>query len=69
MGEGRRREVRRLCAATGLTVTDLERIAFGPLHLGRLAEGSWRRLRPSEEAALRAATGLTDGDAPLGGGG
>ena len=69
MGEGRRREVRRLCAATGLAVTDLERIAFGPLHLGRLAEGSWRRLRPSEEAALRAATGLTDGDAPPGGGG
>jgi 23S rRNA pseudouridine2605 synthase len=60
--------VRRLCAATGLAVTDLERIAFGPLRLGRLAEGSWRRLRPSEEAALRAATGLTD-DAPLGGGG
>jgi pseudouridine synthase len=58
MGEGRRREVRRLCAAAGLVVTDLQRVAFGPLQLGRLAEGSVRRLRPSEEAALRTATGL-----------
>jgi 23S rRNA pseudouridine2605 synthase len=61
MGEGRRREVRRLCAAAGLVVTDLQRVGFGPLRLGRLAEGAGRRLRPAEEAELRAATGL---DAP-----
>ncbi|HEY0411314.1 MAG TPA: pseudouridine synthase, partial [Candidatus Dormibacteraeota bacterium] len=30
MGEGRRREVRRLCAAAGLVVTDLQRVGFGP---------------------------------------
>jgi 23S rRNA pseudouridine2605 synthase len=58
MGEGRRREVRRLCAAAGLVVTDLQRVGFGPLRLGRLAEGTSRRLRPAEEAELRAATGL-----------
>ncbi len=58
MGEGRRREVRRLCAAAGLVVTDLRRVGFGPLRLGRLAEGTSRRLRPAEEAELRAVTGL-----------
>jgi pseudouridine synthase len=58
MGEGRRREVRRLCAAAGLVVTDLERVGLGPLRLGRLAEGSSRRLRPAEEAALHEAVGL-----------
>lgn len=58
MGEGRRREVRRLCAAAGLAVTDLQRVGFGPLRLGRLAEGSSRRLRPAEVAELLAATGL-----------
>ena len=58
MGEGRRREVRRLCAAAGLAVTDLQRVGLGPLRLGRLAEGASRRLRPAEEAALRAAVGL-----------
>jgi pseudouridine synthase len=59
MGEGRRREVRRLCAAVGLVVTDLERVGFGPLQLGRLAEGTCRRLRPPEELALRDAVGLS----------
>jgi pseudouridine synthase len=58
MGEGRRREVRRLCAAAGLVVTDLQRIGLGPLRLGRLAEGASRRLRTVEEAALREAVGL-----------
>jgi 16S rRNA U516 pseudouridylate synthase RsuA-like enzyme len=68
MGEGRRREVRRLCAAAGMVVTDLQRVGFGPLRLGRLAEGTSRRLRPAEEAELRAATGLSDPtDAPGGG--
>lgn len=66
MGEGRRREVRRLCAAAGLVVTDLQRVGFGPLRLGRLAEGTSRRLRPAEEAGLRAATGLSE---PSAGGG
>ncbi len=66
MGEGRRREVRRLCAAAGLAVTDLQRVGFGPLRLGRLAEGMSRRLRPAEVAELRAATGLDPADATRG---
>src|SRR3984893_17111674 len=53
MGEGRRREVRRMCAAVGLDVADLIRVAVGPIELGRLDEGASRRLTDREEAALR----------------
>jgi pseudouridine synthase len=58
MAEGRKREVRRLCAATGLRVLDLERIAIGPVHLGRLRSGDWRRLTARELSELYAAAGL-----------
>jgi 23S rRNA pseudouridine2605 synthase len=53
--EGRNREVRRLCAAVGLDVRRLRRVAVGPLWLGDLPPGAWRRLGPAEVAALRAA--------------
>ena len=53
--EGRNREVRRLCAAVGLNVRRLRRIAFGPLGLDGLAPGAWRRLSATEVEALRAA--------------
>lgn len=52
IGEGRNREVRRLFAAIGCRVERLVRTRFGPLTLGGLREGDWRRLRPSEVAAL-----------------
>lgn len=58
MTEGRRREVRRLFAALGIGVTDLERVAIGPLALGRLLEGASRPLSRREDAALRRAAGL-----------
>ena len=60
MGEGRKREVRRMCAAVGLHVIDLLRVAVGPIDLGDLPEGSARRLTDSETSALRAAVGLGD---------
>ncbi len=50
--QGRKREVRRLCAAVGLTVTRLLRISIGGLRLGTLKPGQWRRLSPVEAAAL-----------------
>ena len=50
--EGRKRQVRRMCEAVGHPVIELERTSHGPLKLGRLAPGSWRRLRPAEVEAL-----------------
>jgi 23S rRNA pseudouridine2605 synthase len=50
--EGRKRQVRRMCEAIGHPVKHLERVAFGPLELGRLRRGSYRRLKPEEIVAL-----------------
>jgi 23S rRNA pseudouridine2605 synthase len=58
MGEGRRREVRRLCDAVGLRVVDLVRVAVGPVELGRLPEGKTRPLSEPESASLMRAVGL-----------
>ena len=56
--EGRNRQVRRMLEAVGHPVRDLQRTAFGPLRLGRLKEGDWRRLRQPEVEALRRAAKL-----------
>lgn len=56
--EGRNRQVRRMLEAVGHPVRDLQRTAFGPLRLGRLKEGDWRRLRLPEVEALRRAAKL-----------
>ena len=53
--EGRKRQVRRMLAAVGHEVVELERIRFGPLRLGGLKQGSHRRLTPAEVEALRSA--------------
>lgn len=50
--EGRNRQIRRLCAAAGLTVTRLRRVREGALSLGDLPAGKWRRLTEAEIAAL-----------------
>jgi 23S rRNA pseudouridine2605 synthase len=54
IGEGRKREVRRLFDAVGCRVERLVRTRFGPLTLEGLREGESRRLRPREVAALAA---------------
>lgn len=56
LDEGRNREIRRLLARIGHKVTRLRRIAIGPLQLGDLAVGNWRRLTVEEVAALRKAS-------------
>jgi 23S rRNA pseudouridine2605 synthase len=52
IGEGRKREVRRLFEAVGCEVERLVRVRFGSLTLAGLREGEWRRLRRNEVAAL-----------------
>ena len=54
--EGRNRQIRRMCDMVGLAVADLLRVRIGPLHLGDLAEGRWRRLTAAERVALIAAS-------------
>jgi 23S rRNA pseudouridine2605 synthase len=56
--EGRYRQVRRMLEAVGHPVRELTRTAFGPIRLGRLPGGAWRKLRPAEVEALRRAAGL-----------
>jgi 23S rRNA pseudouridine2605 synthase len=50
--EGRNRQVRRMCAAVGHPVAELQRIGFGPLRLGRLGPGEHRRLSAAEVELL-----------------
>jgi pseudouridine synthase len=57
--EGRNRIVRRMLEAVEYPVRALERVAFGPVRLGRLRPGDARRLRPQEVEALRRAAGLS----------
>jgi 23S rRNA pseudouridine2605 synthase len=54
VGEGRKREVRRLFTAVGLRVLRLVRTAFGPLTLAGLRSGAWRRLSDEEVRDLGA---------------
>jgi 23S rRNA pseudouridine2605 synthase len=58
--EGRKRQVRRMCAAVGHPVRALERVRFGPLELGDLAPGAHRRLAAAEVERLRQAAGSAD---------
>jgi 23S rRNA pseudouridine2605 synthase len=55
IAEGRKRQVRRMCEAVGHPVAALERIAFGPLRLGRLKPGEHRMLSAQEIDLLRKA--------------
>ena len=53
--EGRKHEVKRYCEALGHRVLRLRRTAFGPVVLGALQPGAWRRLTAREVRALHAA--------------
>lgn len=53
--EGRKREVRRLCEATGLPLERLARVAYGGVELGELRQGKWRLLTQREIGQLHAA--------------
>ncbi len=50
--EGRNRQIRRMCAAAGMTVVRLVRIQEGELKLGNLPCGKWRYLNHDEMKML-----------------
>ena len=56
--EGRKHLVRNLCAAAGLKVHRLIRMAEGGLELGDLRTGTWRYLTDEEQTQLLRAVGL-----------
>jgi len=61
--EGRKRQVKRMCAAVGHPVRQLLRVAMGQIELGRLASGRWRALRAEEVERLRRSSKPTEEDA------
>jgi 23S rRNA pseudouridine2605 synthase len=50
--EGRKRQIRRMCAAVGHPVQRLIRVRLGPLRLGTLKPGQWRPLTKRELEVL-----------------
>jgi 23S rRNA pseudouridine2605 synthase len=60
--EGRKRQVKRMCEQVGHPVKKLQRVRFGPLELGSLKLGAYRKLSAVEVEALRRA-GVTDAGA------
>ena len=52
LAEGRKREVRRMLKEGGYPVKRLLRLQVGPIPLGQLPPGKWRRLSPEEVEAL-----------------
>ncbi|MFH1035298.1 MAG: pseudouridine synthase [Pseudomonadota bacterium] len=62
--EGRKREIRLMCATVGHPVQRLVRVALGSLHLGDLPEGACRRLSPGEVNELKTEAGLITGCKP-----
>lgn len=53
LGEGRKRQVRRMMAAVGCSVNRLVRTRIGSLELGDLAAGDWRALSDDEILAAQ----------------
>jgi 23S rRNA pseudouridine2604 synthase len=47
--QGKKRQIRRMCAAVGLDVTSLKRVRIGKIRLASLPLGQWRFLRENEK--------------------
>lgn len=58
ISEGRNRQIRKLCENAGLRVRKLLRVSEGPIELGDLESGRWRKLTDTELVALRKAAGI-----------
>lgn len=50
--EGKKHQIRRMCAALGYQVTTLKRIRFGAINLGKLKPNQYRKLTETEVATL-----------------
>ena len=53
LGEGKNREIRRICEKAELKIMQLKRFAVGALQLGDLQTGKWRFLTPQEVKELK----------------
>ena len=51
LDEGKNRQIRRMLEALGVEVLRLVRVAIGPLQLGKLAKGAFRRADAKEAAS------------------
>lgn len=58
--EGKKRQVRRMCAAVGHPVLRLVRTGIGTLRLGRLKPGAYRHLSSREVGRLKREAGLEE---------
>ncbi len=58
LGEGKKRQIRRIFESIGHRVLELERLHYGPLALGDLRPGQRRELKPHEVRQLQQAVGL-----------
>lgn len=56
--EGRKHQIKRMCAAVGHPVLRLKRIKVGPIKLDKLRPGQTRRLKSREVRSLRKNVGL-----------
>jgi 23S rRNA pseudouridine2605 synthase len=59
IGEGRNRQVRKMCEQAGLYVTRLKRVREGGIELGELKPGAWRRLTDEELQKLFKSCGIS----------
>jgi pseudouridine synthase len=59
MGEGRNRQIRRMCEAVGHPVSKLKRIRIGPITDPKIRPGEFRDLDEQEIASLKRAASRT----------
>jgi len=48
MGEGRNRQIRKMCEQVGLRIVFLQRTRIGPLRIGNMQPGDWRELHQND---------------------
>jgi pseudouridine synthase len=62
IGEGKKRQVRRMCSAVGHEVVELKRVAMAGVVLRDVSPGKWRYLTPEEVSQLRELASESDAE-------